>query len=220
VKLADRDIIAVVRAGELIVDPWVESNVQPASLDVTLGDEWLTISETKFTKDSIILPPGGCILGRTVERFKMPNTLVGELAGRSSVGRMFIAVHVTAGYIDPGFEGTLTLEIVNLGSVDRVLTAGTRIAQVSFTRLTKPALRPYRGRYQGQVEPTASRLDLPALPHGLGQETPHQQQERLANAAKFLAATRAARPGTDSGDVPDGDGGVRPGGFRDVSDGD
>lgn len=157
-KLPDHEIISLVNSGVLVVDPFIVDNVQPASLDVTLSNQYLTLEGLAFVDDEYMLKPHECLLGRTVERFVLPSFLVGELAGRSSVGRLFIAVHVTAGYIDPGFPGTLTLELVNLSHIPRPLKAGMRIAQVSFTRMTSSATSPYHGRYVDQIEPTASRL--------------------------------------------------------------
>ena len=144
--LSDGTIIEMVKTGRLGIEPFNEDHVQPASYDVTLATD-------------INMWPGDRVLAETHEYFTLPATLRGELSGRSSVARLFVAVHCTGGYIDPGFEGTITFELMNESASRRQFKAGDRLAQVSFTWLDRPARNPYRGRYFGQRGPTESRFE-------------------------------------------------------------
>ena len=109
------------------------------------------------------LHPGEFVLGSTLERVALPDDLVGRLEGKSSLGRVGLIIHSTAGYIDPGFEGQITLELSNVATVPILLYPGMRVAQISFLTMTTPAERPYaspglESHYQGQTGPTESRL--------------------------------------------------------------
>jgi dCTP deaminase len=113
---------------------------------------------------AFILHPGEFVLGTTLERVRIPPDLVAKVEGRSSLGRLAVVVHATAGFVDPGFEGHITLELSNLGRVPVALHPGTRISQIALHQMTSPAARPYgspgRGsKYQGQRGPVASRID-------------------------------------------------------------
>lgn len=177
--LVDRDIMLEHSCKRLGIEPFVLEQVQPASYDVRLGDSLLrwpssplgqiidprkpTPMETiKIPDDGVMFHPGAFALGSTIEFFRFPDTLVGRLDGKSSIGRLGISIHITAGFFDPGFQGTATLEIVNLNlhrSV--VLYAGMAIGQMSFWRTQSAAQRPYghsdrNSKYQGQVAPTES----------------------------------------------------------------
>jgi dCTP deaminase len=179
--LSDGDIIAEVKAGNLKITPFSKKNVQPASYDVTLGHEfrifknahkpYLDVREdaSKFMElvkikkgDPIIVHPGEFLLGTTVERVSLPPDLVAQLNGRSSLGRLGIIIHATAGFIDPGFSGHITLEMTNMSNIPIALYPGMRIGQFSLLRLSTPAKVPYgveRGsKYQGQKGPTTSRV--------------------------------------------------------------
>ncbi|MFB6185717.1 MAG: dCTP deaminase, partial [Halobacteriaceae archaeon] len=109
-----------------------------------------------------ILHPGDFVLGTTIEEVKIPPDLIAHVEGRSSLGRLAIVVHATAGLADPGYEGQITLELSNLGSAPVSLTPGMRISQLTFTELSSPAQRPYgpdRGsKYQGQEGPQPSKI--------------------------------------------------------------
>ena len=164
----------------LRIDPLDVEAIQPASVDVRLGDSYCTIT-TPMTNSEIrpgvpasfitswnqinqvfTLPPGAFCLASTLEHVTIPDDLVARVEGKSTLARVGIAVHVTAGYIDPGFTGTITLELVNHSQNHVTLSAGMKIAQLSFHRLTTPALRPYGtpglgSRYQGQTNPTPAR---------------------------------------------------------------
>ncbi|MFB6112290.1 MAG: dCTP deaminase [Halobacteriaceae archaeon] len=183
--LSDADIKRRLETGELVIDPLDDPGlqIQPASVDLRLGDRFLEfrrtnipcihpddeteiedyVSETVVDQDDdFVLHPGDFVLGTTVERVRVPDDLVAHVEGRSSLGRLAIVVHATAGLADPGYEGQITLELSNLGAAPVALTPGMRISQLTFTELTSAAERPYgaeRGsKYQGQDGPQASRI--------------------------------------------------------------
>ena len=183
--LSDRDILARLSEGDLVVEPLddVDLQVQPASVDVRLGRRFLEferanvpcihpnkeeevedyVTETVVDDgDEFILHPGDFVLGTTKERVEVPPDLVAQVEGRSSLGRLAVVVHATAGFIDPGFQGKVTLELSNLGKVPVALTPDMRISQLVFTKLSSRAERPYgeeRGsKYQDQDGPQASRI--------------------------------------------------------------
>jgi len=144
--LSDSSIISAVSIGLIGIDPFTTSHVQPASYDLTLAQD-------------VILLPKGCSLADTVETVRLPSTIRGELSGRSSVARQFVFVHAEGGYVDPGFEGTLTLELFNASDEIRSYKRGDRLVQIAFTWLDQACERSYVGRYQGQHGPTASRFE-------------------------------------------------------------
>ncbi|WP_152040499.1 dCTP deaminase [Salinigranum salinum] len=183
--LSDTDLLTRLRDGDLVVEPLddVDLQVQPASIDVRLGREFLEfqranipcihpnseaevdeyVSETVVDDgNEFILHPGDFVLGTTRERVEVPPDLVAQVEGRSSLGRLAVVVHATAGFIDPGFRGKITLELSNLGTAPVALTPGMRISQLVFTELKSPSTRPYgteRGsKYQDQAGPQASRI--------------------------------------------------------------
>lgn len=191
--LPDHLIRQYIEADELGVTPapeW-ENQLQPASLDLRLGQEFARFKRDipngwaggrsrisgvidptctdlnevmkKWTVDpevGCLLHPGEFLLATTVERVRIPSHLVARVEGRSSYGRLGIIVHSTAGFIDPGFEGTITLEMTNIGMHPVVLYPGTRICQLAFETLVSPAEKPYSGKYQGQIGTTPSRVLL------------------------------------------------------------
>lgn len=110
----------------------------------------------------LIIHPREFLLGTTVEKVKLPDDIVAQLMGRSSIGRLGIIVHATAGFIDPGFEGQITLEMTNVANIPIALYPGMRIGQISFTRMSTPAKNPYSpkkgSKYSGQRGPTVSRI--------------------------------------------------------------
>ncbi|GGM68508.1 dCTP deaminase [Halarchaeum rubridurum] len=183
--LSDADLLDRMEAGDLVVEPLddPELQIQPASIDVRLGKRFLEfqhanipcihptdqteveeyVSETYVESDEeFILHPGDFVLGTTKERVEVPPDLVAQVEGRSSLGRLAVVVHATAGFIDPGFHGKVTLELSNLGETPVALTPDMRISQLVFTELSSPAERPYgaeRGsKYQDQDGPQASRI--------------------------------------------------------------
>jgi dCTP deaminase len=183
--LSDEDIQARLAAGDLVVDPLDDPDmqIQPASIDLRLGGEFLEFRRTNIPcihpdqesetdeyvskttvgeGEEFILHPGDFVLGTTKERVAIPSDLLATVEGRSSLGRLAIVIHATAGIVDPGYEGQITLELSNLGTAPVALLPGMRVSQLVFTKLTSPAARPYgseRGsKYQGQRGPQASRI--------------------------------------------------------------
>lgn len=181
--LSDRSIREAVEAGRLKIDPYDPNLIQPASLDVRLDNTFLVFRNTKRPfidvkepadglmelievgpDEPMYLHPREFILASTLESIALPNDLVARLEGRSSLGRLGVVIHSTAGFIDPAFQGHVTLEISNLANLPVALYPGMRIGQLSFSELSTPAERPYgpeRGsKYSGQTLPTVSRLYL------------------------------------------------------------
>ena len=183
--LSDRDIRARLRSGELAIGPLTDEDlqIQPASVDLRLSREFLVYRPAQVTvldpddpasiaasmervvldeDRAFVLHPGEFALGTSIERVKIPSDLVGMVDGRSSIGRLAVVVHATAGFIDPGFEGQITLELSNIGSIAVKLYPGMRIAQIVLHQMTSPADRPYgleRGsHYQLQTGPQLSRI--------------------------------------------------------------
>lgn len=175
--LVDHDIAERVHYGDLEIDPYDEDNLQPASYDLTLGREFVahqgpgsfvqTVdtgpkgNRDRIESDEYIVNPGEFVLGHTVEVIGLPADLTAEVKGRSSIGRLGLIPH-TAGWIDPGFRGQITLEFVNHGNQHVKLEAGMRIAQIVFTETSTRASTPYGEKsdqkYQGQSGATESRL--------------------------------------------------------------
>lgn len=178
--LSDRDIRQALATNRIVINPHVrDSDIQPASIDLHLGNEFLVFNDdlgasyqldtsnpTKgYTvptqvddKDEVYLDPGDFILGTTAEHIELKDNIVGRLDGKSSLGRMGLLIHITAGYVDPGWRGRLTLEIANVSPYALVLRPGQRICQISFMELTSPAERPYGStgigsHYQFQEHP-------------------------------------------------------------------
>jgi len=143
--------------GDIGCDPLpTEEQIQPASLDVRLGNEFAELArgdEFKFEREKLTLKPGVRYLGHTKEIIDLPNDIAAQLAGRSSIGRRGVIVHKTAGWIDPGFKGQITLELMNLGDGEVVLEEGERIGQLVFSKLDQPSSG-YEGGYQGQTGAT------------------------------------------------------------------
>jgi dCTP deaminase len=183
--LSDADILRRLEAGDLVVEPLDDPDlqIQPASVDLRLGREFLEfqranipcihpgsereveeyVTETVVEEgEEFVLHPGDFVLGTTKERVEIPNDLLANVEGRSSLGRLAIVVHATAGVVDPGYRGQITLELSNLGTAPVALTPGMRISQLVFTEMKNPAERPYgssRGsKYQDQAGPQASRI--------------------------------------------------------------
>jgi dCTP deaminase len=179
--LSDGTIRRLVEEGRIRIDPWDEGMVQPASVDLRLGNSFrvfhnfrvpsidLAEPPTNLTElvevgpdESFVIHPGEFVLGRTEEWVELPDDIVARIEGKSSLGRLGLIVHATAGFVDPGWKGTLTLEITNLTRVPIVLWPGKPIAQLSFMTLDRPAERPYGhpdlgSHYHGQIDATESR---------------------------------------------------------------
>lgn len=181
--LSDGTLRRLIAEGRIRIDPFDESMIQPASIDLRLGPSFrvfhnfrveaidiadvpqnLTEHVEVGADEPFVVHPGEFVLGRTAEFIEMPDDLVSRVEGKSSLGRLGLIVHATAGFVDPGFRGTLTLEITNLTRVPIKLWAGKPIAQLSFMALDRAAERPYGhpelgSHYQGQVESTESRYE-------------------------------------------------------------
>lgn len=172
--LTDKLILKKMEKEEIIITPLpTHEQIQPASIDLRLGNEYLQPIQTedvldiknnepkyqKLTGNVLIIPPKDFVLATTKERIKLPRNIVGRVEGRSSVGRLGITVHVTAGFIDPNFEGNITLEIANLGNNNVMLYENMRIAQIVFEELAEEPKRVYGeagNKYQNQTGVTGS----------------------------------------------------------------
>ena len=179
--LSDGTILRLVSEGRIKVEPWDPEMVQPASIDLRLGNTFrvfhnhrtaaidLAAPPQNLTEqiqiaddEPFVIHPGEFALGRTQEYVEIPDDVVARIEGKSSLGRLGLIVHATAGFVDPGFKGTLTLEITNLTRVPIKLYTGLAIAQLSFMALDAPAEHPYGSpelgsHYQGQTAATESR---------------------------------------------------------------
>ena len=179
--LSDGTIRGLVDTGRIRIDPWDPSLVQPASVDLRLGDSFRVFHNHRTTaidlrqpptnlteeviageEEGFVIHPGEFCLGRTLEWVELPDDIVARIEGKSSLGRLGLIVHATAGFCDPGWRGTLTLELNNLTRVPIKLYPGLLIAQLSFMTLDRAAERPYGSselgsHYQGQVAATESR---------------------------------------------------------------
>lgn len=169
--LSDKTIKKLLKSGELGIDPIGENSIQPASIDCTLGDNFLLIEDNHMeiiTLDSeiqykeinseyITMPAHSFLLATTNEYIKLPNNLTAFVEGRSSIGRMGLFIQ-NAGWVDPGFEGKITLELYNANSLPIKLRAGRRICQLVFCEMTTDAENPYRGKYQGQKNTVGSKV--------------------------------------------------------------
>ena len=182
VILSDRSLREQLAAGRIVIEPLDESLIQPSSIDVRISNLFrvfrnhtagvidvkqdmagLTeLVEVADEADPFMLHPGEFVLGSTLERIAMPDDLVGRVEGKSSLGRLGLLIHSTAGFVDAGFDGHITLELANVASLPITLYPGMKIGQVSFMQMTTPAQRPYGSgakgsKYQGQKGPTPSR---------------------------------------------------------------
>jgi dCTP deaminase len=184
VILSDRTIREELAAGRIVVDPLDESCIQPSSIDLHVDSQFRVFANNRYpyidvkqeqpdltelveTKpdEAFILHPGEFVLGSTLERVALPNDLVARLEGKSSLGRLGLLIHSTAGYVDPGWDGFLTLELSNVANLPITIYHGMPIGQISFMRMDGPVERPYGSgeagsKYQGQAEPTPSRFYL------------------------------------------------------------
>lgn len=141
--LSDGTILRLVAEKMLIIDPFNAKYLQPCTYDLHLAQ-------------NVVLEPFESVLADTIEWLALPSHIRGTLAGRSSVARMFVQPHCQGGYVDPGFCGTLTLEITNLDKVPHDFQRGDRLCQIEFQTTDVPVLHPYSGRYKGQRGPTPS----------------------------------------------------------------
>lgn len=185
--LSDRSLREQLDAGRIVIDPLDDSLVQPSSVDVRISHLFrvfrnhsrgvidvkedlqnltelieMPVGPDGIGDEPFMLHPGEFVLGSTYERIAVPDDLVGRVEGKSSLGRLGLLIHSTAGFIDAGFDGHITLELANVASLPITLYPGMKIGQVSFMKMTSPADRPYGSgahgsKYQGQSGPTPSR---------------------------------------------------------------
>src|SRR5512135_634548 len=178
--LSDRDIRRSIEDGAVVIRPYDPKDLQPSSVDLHLDRRFRVFRNTRYAyidvrslqpdltelltiedDEPFILHPGEFVLGQTLEWVELPDDLVARLEGKSSLGRLGLLIHSTAGYVDPGWKGTLTLELSNVANLPIALYYGMRIGQISFFRMSSAVERPYGSaglgsKYQGQSEPTAS----------------------------------------------------------------
>jgi dCTP deaminase len=179
--LSDRSIREEIEAGRITIDPFDPSCLQPSSVDLHVDRTFRTFHNARYPYIDVkapmpgltelvevpgdtpfILHPGEFVLGSTLERVRLPDDLVARLEGKSSLGRLGLLIHSTAGYVDPGWDGYLTLELSNVANLPITIYPGMKIGQISFLRMTTPADHPYGSastgsKYQGQRGPTPSR---------------------------------------------------------------
>src|SRR5438445_11265795 len=180
--LSDRDIRAHVESGRITIDPFDPACVQPSSVDLHVDSQFRVFANSRYPfidvreemrdvpelvevkpDEPFCLHPGEFVLGSTLERVAIPNDLVARLEGKSSLGRLGLLIHSTAGYVDPGWNGYLTLELSNVANLPITIYPQMKIGQISFFRLTTAAETPYGSgkagsKYQDQRGPTASRF--------------------------------------------------------------
>jgi len=182
--LSDRTIRQEIEDGRLVFDPYDAAMVQPSSVDVRVDNKFRVFHNARYPfidvrqpmddltelveigeEEPFILHPGEFVLGQTLERVRLPDDLVARLEGKSSLGRLGLLIHSTAGFVDAGFEGNLTLELSNVANLPITIYHGMPIGQISFMRMDGPVESPYGSeaagsKYQGQAEPTPSRFYL------------------------------------------------------------
>ena len=179
--LSDRDLRAEIEAGRLVLEPWEPALLQPSSIDVRLDRFFRVFVNTRYTHidpalqqdeltslvepegdEPFVLHPGEFVLGSTLEVVSIPDDLAARLEGKSSLGRLGLLTHSTAGFVDPGFSGHITLELSNVANLPITLWPGMKIGQLCLFQLSSPAEHPYGSavygsRYQDQRGPTPSR---------------------------------------------------------------
>lgn len=171
--LSDKTLFKMIEEKELIIEPLEKEQVQPASVDIRLGNTFSIVEDSStgiinleseidyktITTDTYILLPNQFVLATTMEYFDLPDDLTAFVEGRSSLGRMGLFIQ-NAGWVDPGFKGEITLELYNANRCAIELKAGRRVGQLVFAKMDDVALNPYNGKYQGQKGATGSRICL------------------------------------------------------------
>lgn len=184
VLLSDRDIRATIDAGDLVIEPFDAALIQPSSIDVRMDRFFRVFNNSRYTHidpklqqdelttlvevaedEPFVLHPGEFVLGATLEKFTLPANLAGRLEGKSSLGRLGLLTHSTAGFIDPGFSGHITLELSNVANLPITLWPGMKVGQLALFGMSSPAETPYGAgslgsKYQGQRGPTPSKAYL------------------------------------------------------------
>jgi dCTP deaminase len=169
--LSDKTIVQMLESKELSITPLTDEQIQPASVDMRLGQHYLKVNEHKtglisldeainyeeIEAEEIVIPPHSFLLATTQEYIKLPNHVTAFVEGRSSIGRIGLFIQ-NAGWVDPGFEGQITLELYNANRLPIKLNAGRRICQLVFALMDQEAQTPYEGKYQGQINAVGSRV--------------------------------------------------------------
>lgn len=179
--LSDISIREQIDNGRIVIEPYEESNIQPSSLDLRIGSDFRVFRNSRYPyidprieqpglmaqitateKEPFVLHPNEFALGTTYEYMELPDDILGRLEGKSTLGRLGLMIHSTAGYVDPGFKGFLTLELTNVANLPILLYPEMLIGQISFTLMTTPVEVPYGdpslgSHYQGQVGATPSK---------------------------------------------------------------
>lgn len=169
--LSDKTLMKMLEEKELVVEPVEKEQIQPASIDIRLGNTFSIVEDTStgiinleneikyktITSDTYILLPNQFVLATTMEYFDLPDDLTAFVEGRSSLGRMGLFIQ-NAGWVDPGFKGEITLELYNANRCAIELKAGRRVGQLVFAKMDDKAINPYNGKYQGQRGATGSRV--------------------------------------------------------------
>ncbi len=169
--LSDITLTEMLTTGELKMSPLTEAQIQPASIDIRLGDTFSIVEDSSsgiitldseisyktIKTDTYLLLPGQFVLATTMEYIELPDDLTAFVEGRSSLGRMGLFIQ-NAGWVDPGFKGEITLELFNANRCAIELRAGRRVGQLVFAKMDREAKNPYRGKYQGQTGATGSRV--------------------------------------------------------------
>jgi dCTP deaminase len=179
--LSDRTIARLLEEQRIVIEPYDESLLQPSSVDVRVDRYFRVFHNARYAYVDVkepqedltelveidddrpfILHPGEFVLGSTLERIVLPDDLVARLDGKSSLGRLGLLIHSTAGFIDPGWDGHVTLELSNVANLPITIYHGMKIGQISFVQMSEPAEKPYGSgelgsKYQGQMGPTPSR---------------------------------------------------------------
>lgn len=169
--LSDKTLMKMLEENELVVEPIEKEQIQPASIDIRLGNTFSIVEDTStgiinleneikyktITSDTYILLPNQFVLATTMEYFDLPDDLTAFVEGRSSLGRMGLFIQ-NAGWVDPGFKGEITLELYNANRCAIELKAGRRVGQLVFAKMDDKAINPYNGKYQGQRGATGSRV--------------------------------------------------------------
>jgi len=182
VVLSDRSIKSEIAAGRILIEPFDESLVQPSSVDVRVDRKFRVFHNARYPyidvrkpmddltelieiddEEPFVLHPGEFVLGQTLETITLPNDIVARLEGKSSLGRLGLLIHSTAGFVDPSWKGNLTLELSNVANLPITIYHGMPIGQISFMRMDAAVEHPYGAsevgsKYQGQDEPTPSRF--------------------------------------------------------------
>ncbi|HCX63730.1 MAG TPA: dCTP deaminase [Eubacteriaceae bacterium] len=171
--LSDKKILELISSRELIIDPITKEQIQPASVDIRLGNHFLKLDENaieamtmtdeikyvSFEADEVVIPPHSFLLATTKEYIKLPKNITAFVEGRSSIGRMGLFIQ-NAGWVDPGFEGEITLELYNANRLPIKLQSDRRVCQLVFATMDQMPMNTYHGKYQGQKKAVGSRVYL------------------------------------------------------------